>query len=151
MLRRKWTNMGGERLDLSCGPGSEETMSHPPKPQAPQQVQILSQEEGEMNDKFILENEQILPCEDLYEWGRWMQTANRHVGHDTLDGIRVSTVFLGLDHSFHDGGPPVLFKTMVFGGEFDQEQERYCTLEEAKEGHARWLAKVLGAHKGEPA
>jgi len=132
-------------------------MSHPPETRAPQQVQILSQEEPEMTERFILENGEIVPCENLYEWGRWMQTADRHIGNDTLDmipdGIRVSTVFLGLDHSFHDGGPPVLFETMVFGGEFDQEQERYCTLEEAKQGHARWLAKVrdTAAIKGESA
>ena len=46
----------------------------------------------------------------------------------------VSTVFLGMDHSF-DGGTPVLFETMIFGGEYDQFQERYCTWDEAEEGH----------------
>lgn len=104
-----------------------------------------------LTDKFILENDQIVACEDLFKWGEWMQTANRRIALDEIDGSKVSTVFLGLDHGFGDGRRPVLFETMVFGGEFDQEQERYCTLEEAKQGHARWLAKVSGAHKGEPA
>lgn len=31
---------------------------------------------------------------------------------------------------------------MVFGGEFDQEMERYATWEEAEEGHKRWVVKA---------
>jgi hypothetical protein len=47
----------------------------------------------------------------------------------------VSTVFMGLDHSF-GGGEPVLFETMVFGGPTDQEyQWRYRTFDEAERGH----------------
>lgn len=55
----------------------------------------------------------------------------------------VSTVDLGLDHSFGDG-PPLYYETMIFkknknseidyGGEFDY-QVRYATEEEAKTGH----------------
>jgi hypothetical protein len=38
---------------------------------------------------------------------------------------------------------PLIFETMVFGESIDQEQDRYGTLEEAKQGHARMLARVL--------
>jgi len=34
--------------------------------------------------------------------------------HELEDGHTVSTVFLGLDHSFHADGLPVVFETMVF-------------------------------------
>jgi hypothetical protein len=58
-----------------------------------------------------------------------------------LDPITVSTVWLGLDHSFYGslyGAPILIFETMIFGHEeFDGYQERYSTLEEAKEGHKR--------------
>jgi hypothetical protein len=33
---------------------------------------------------------------------------------------------------------------MIFGGERDQECERYATWEEAKAGHARIVAEVQG-------
>lgn len=56
------------------------------------------------------------------------------------DSITVSTVFLGLDHNYGIG-PPVLFETMIFGGEHDGYQERYCTWDEAVEGHE--VAKKL--------
>lgn len=50
-------------------------------------------------------------------------------------GVRVSTVYLGMDHSI-DGGEPVLWETMVFAdgwkGDF---YERHTSLEEARERH----------------
>lgn len=52
----------------------------------------------------------------------------------------VSTVFLSMDHSLGGligDGSPVLFETMVFGGEHDEYQERYHTYDEAEEGHKR--------------
>ena len=61
-----------------------------------------------------------------------------------INGAKISTVFLGIDHQFGMGSPPILFETMVFGGELDQEQERYCTYREAEEGHKRWVAKAKG-------
>lgn len=64
---------------------------------------------------------------------------------ETPEGpVDVSTVFLSLDHGYREEAP-VLYETMVFGGEFDQKQERYCTRKEAIEGHERWLAKVRKA------
>lgn len=37
---------------------------------------------------------------------------------DLGDGlIRVSTIFLGLDHRFYGRGPPLLFETMTFGAD----------------------------------
>ena len=94
-----------------------------------------------MSDKYILQGQTPVPCDDLLAWGRWMQTANRHVAKDDLgDGVRVSTVFLGLDHRFDDEGLPVLFETMIFGGPHDQYQDRYTTWEDAVAGHAKALA-----------
>lgn len=49
----------------------------------------------------------------------------------------VSTVFLGLDHSYGKG-PPILWETMVFGGSMrDEYMERYTSEQEALEGHER--------------
>lgn len=94
--------------------------------------------------QYVLnEHGEAKPCEDLLEWGRWMQKAERHIGDDHVGEVHVSTVFLGLDHSFGDG-PPILWETMIFGGEHDQYQERYTTREVALAGHAKALAMVKG-------
>lgn len=50
---------------------------------------------------------------DLFVWARGFGALKRQVAVDTVGGLRISTVFLGLDHNF-GGGPPVLWETMVF-------------------------------------
>jgi hypothetical protein len=59
----------------------------------------------------------------------------------------VSTVFLGLDHG-HGGGPPVLWETMIFahGQEFDQDQDRYTSHEDAVRGHHETVNRVRAAY-----
>lgn len=96
---------------------------------------------------FVLDgDDEPVPCTDIHEWGRFMMEAPRHVADTRNSGLRVSTIFLGLDHGF--GGRRLLWETCVFGGELDGEQERYGTREEAEAGHAVMLARVERA--GEP-
>src|SRR5204863_9223826 len=97
-----------------------------------------------MSDRYKLEGHKAVAVDDLLEWGRWLQTADRRVGLDIFGDIRVSTVFLGLDHSF-GGGAPLLFETMVFGGPLAGEQERYSTWEQAEAGHKLMVEKVRPA------
>ena len=94
--------------------------------------------------QYILSPEgEPIPCHDLMAWGTFMQNAERHVGDDHVGEIHVSTVFLGLDHSFGSkNAPPVLWETMIFGGEHDQYQERYTSRDAALKGHATALTMV---------
>jgi len=81
---------------------------------------------------------------DVLEWSKWFEIADRRIAHTQVsDDVEVSTVFLGLDHSFGGSGSPVLFETMVVGGDLDGEQERYTTIEDAQQGHDRMVASVL--------
>ena len=82
------------------------------------------------NGLYILDGKTPIPCFDIAQWGN----QNKIVGKNEFGDVSVSTVFLGMDHSFN-GGTPVLFETMIFGGEYDQYQERYCTWDEAEKGH----------------
>jgi hypothetical protein len=77
------------------------------------------------------------------EWGRLRKDKRVALYEDEEKGITVSTVWLGLEHGF-DNGLPIIFETMVFGGDFDGEQERYCTEEEAIAGHQKWVKAVQG-------
>jgi hypothetical protein len=98
--------------------------------------------------QYVLdESGEPVRCDDLMTWGRYMQ-GDRHIGDDHIGDIHVSTVFLGLDHSFERSGPPVLWETMIFGGEHDEYQERYTSREEALKGHAKALALVRGGSDG---
>jgi hypothetical protein len=71
------------------------------------------------------------------EWGRFYEeVSNRRVAETKRGDVRVSTVFLGLDHSFGDG-PPLIFETMIFGGEHDEWIDRCSTYDEAEAMHER--------------
>lgn len=89
-----------------------------------------------MSDDYMLDNRKAVPC-DLHTWGAMMnEIGARRVAETIIGDIRVSTVFLGLDHSF-GGGPPLLFESMAFGLPGDDEwQERCTTWEEADAMHA---------------
>jgi hypothetical protein len=94
---------------------------------------------------YILVNKQPVAC-SLQEWAQWFSYNNglgRIVAQEKVDGtnILVSTVFLGLDHR-HSGDVPILFETMIFGGLFDQYQNRYATWDEAVVGHNEAVKKV---------
>lgn len=67
--------------------------------------------------------------------GQYPEGKVSHVGDDTIDGQRVSTVFLSLDHNWEPDGEPVLFETMIFGGPYDQDMWRYKSWGEARQAH----------------
>lgn len=68
----------------------------------------------------------------------------KRVAETTLpDGKWVSTVWLGLNHSYGDG-PPMIFETMVFENKqnlSEEDCEQYSTEAEALEGHQRMVEK----------
>ena len=92
-----------------------------------------------MGKYYILDGHTVVVCDNVLQWAMWFKKANRHIDKTIKGEVEVSTVFLGLDHSFGDGAP-LLFETMIFGGEHDQYQERYATWEEAEAGHKKACA-----------
>lgn len=94
---------------------------------------------------YILDGKTVVPTTDIKKWGEWFQENynNRHVADTKKDNIRVSTVFLGVDHSL-GYGPLQVFETMVFGGEHDGDMNRYSTWEEAEKGHNTVCIQVWG-------
>jgi hypothetical protein len=69
-------------------------------------------------------------------------SAYARIGFNTIGDVEVSTVWLGLNHEFTVGAPPVIYETMVFGGEHDQDLMRYRTEREAIDGHARAVDNI---------
>jgi len=97
-----------------------------------------------MNIKhYILKDREIVEV-DLMPFRLWFKDRkNRRVDETFVGEYRVSTVFLGFDHSYGELGPPILFETMVFNkNKDDLECERYCTYTEAEHGHEVMVEKV---------
>ena len=96
-----------------------------------------------MSDKYILKGHVPVLEDDLLKWGRWLETADRIVKKTTIGDIIISTVFLGLDHNYSFGeSPPLLFETMIFGGKYDQDQDRCSTWDGAEKMHDAMVEKV---------
>lgn len=106
-----------------------------------------------MDNYAILQDGQVVPVEDVLIWARWFDNDdNRRVAETYIRTTRISTTFIGLNHAFVPDAPPLWFETMVFdpeGRELNGEIERYGTLEEARLGHERMVAKVQAAQPGD--
>jgi hypothetical protein len=105
-----------------------------------------------MPTRYRLEGKEAVPFDDTdeksyLEWAQWFGTADRRVARTEVGDVEVSTVFLGTDHGFGYSTRPILFETMVFGGELNLEQERYYTWDEAESGHAAMVARVMAAQR----
>lgn len=102
-----------------------------------------------MNTRYYrLEGRKIIPCK-LLEWAQTMEN-DRRIGFTQCGELEVSTVFLGLDHSFEPGGEPVLWETMVFkpdpdgiGGKEEAGMDRCSgSFEQAEAMHERMVARI---------
>jgi hypothetical protein len=90
-----------------------------------------------MSTYIIDDNHNTIPV-NFQEWGVWMtKNDSKRILRKTFvsEDVEISTVFLGLDHNFSGDGNPVLFETMIFGGERDGEMYRYHTYDEAMTDH----------------
>lgn len=101
-----------------------------------------------MSSLYILnETKAPIKVQDLIEWAKWYETADRRVALDKVHGYRVSTVFLGIDHSFGEDHVPLIFETMVFAEDVETDWSgelmyRYRTWDEAAEGHKMVVSAI---------
>lgn len=98
----------------------------------------------EIRNRYVLnENGSPIVEPDFMKWAEWFEKADRHVADEKVGNVRVSTVFLGLNHNFSQDGSPILWETMVFGGKLDQEQDRCSgSKEQAEAMHAKMVERV---------
>lgn len=80
---------------------------------------------------------------DATTMAKWLTNDRRRLAWDEIGSLKVSTVFLGINHQWEEG-PPVLWETMVFGlsDDADEIQVRYTSQAAALIGHHRVCAKV---------
>lgn len=94
------------------------------------------------------ENKNPYPC-DAMTASKSMEKVT-HVRFNNIKkyNVKISTVFLPINHSYsiYPNARPVVFETMIFWNkneELDQYQERYCTWQEALEGHRNAIRLVI--------
>lgn len=79
------------------------------------------------------------------EWITGYTDQDKRVALTEVGDVKVSTVWLGIDYNFGGSERPLIFETMVFGGEHDELCHRYSTEAEALAGHAEVCSAVLRA------
>ena len=98
------------------------------------------------SDYYILENGEIRAV-DGAEYRAWRlgespAMSKRRIAQDFVNGVEISTVFAGSNPIYVTGEGPVLFETLVFGGELDMHGEKSVTLEQARSTHDKYVAMV---------
>ena len=104
-------------------------------------------------DGYILDdkNEPVRENDNTKVWGWRDDNQDRvRLRRETVsEDVDVSTVFLSMDHSW-DNGAPVLWETMIFGGEWDQYMHRYTSQDSAIWGHSKIVERLkAGTYSGD--
>lgn len=89
----------------------------------------------------ILHQGEVVFISDMEIWAMWFETADRQIARTQVGDVLISTVFLGIDHSF-GRGEPLFFETMAFGGKWEGEETRSSTIDDALEHHERMVERV---------
>jgi hypothetical protein len=94
------------------------------------------------NFNYILnEDGKPIPEPDILKWAEWMgREGNKRIAQTEINGFWISTIFLGIDHSFIGGVFPILFETLVFtkeGKALEETMQRYSSKTDAIEGHKK--------------
>lgn len=64
---------------------------------------------------YILVDKKVVEVKDILEWAKFFGSPDRFLKDETFsNGMKVSTIFLGIDHNWSNEGPPIVFETMVF-------------------------------------
>ena len=102
-----------------------------------------------MSDYYYLNDDKtVRPCSSQEYGDQRMSMAvnnTKHVGYNLVDGHRVSTVWLGINHNWAEFGKPLVFETMVFEDDKTGQEiymDRYSTWDEAVEGHQKAIQWV---------
>ena len=109
----------------------------------------------------ILDNGLVISCPNVTKWTDWMEESfvngTHWIATDDIQGFRVETVFLGINHNIPDVESPPWFETMVFrastdgtlGVKIKYETLRYSTVADALAGHVLICEKVQNGEIGE--
>lgn len=96
---------------------------------------------ADMMTYWMLDGTTVKRCPDLETWMLWMSRARRQVNRTVVGEVLVSTVFTGIDSGGLESSPRV-FETMVFDPDRGRRGFRYCTWQEAVEGHKQACDEV---------
>ena len=103
-----------------------------------------------MGRYYILKDDVVKEEPDFGKWVAWHTNwyeKLRCVARTSVKFGDVATVFLGVNMALAESERPLLFETRVMGGWLNDQWERHSTLEEARERHEAWVARIRAMEK----
>jgi hypothetical protein len=105
---------------------------------------------GKIMQKYLLIDDVPVDCTDDEYWD-WKETEDKYqqtalglsIAWDNLNGVIVSTCFLGEAKEISPSGNPLVFETFICGGSLGGECRQSTTLAAAKYQHNRLVDKVV--------
>jgi hypothetical protein len=95
---------------------------------------------------YVLMDDRVSVREvDGLSWAQWFLGAGDHrlVAVGFVAGATISTQFIGV--SFQVQGPPLLWQTIIIGGDRNGYQRSYASLEAARVGHQELIEQLKSA------
>jgi hypothetical protein len=74
---------------------------------------------GRMMHCYVLVNHKPKRANSLKEWMDFLASPDCIVASTDIGRVNVTTAFMGIDLSSTSYGPPMFFKTEIFGGQYD--------------------------------
>ncbi|MEH1796438.1 hypothetical protein [Nostoc sp.] len=99
-----------------------------------------------MLNYYKLEGQTPVAVESFMEWSLWIISAQTTVMINELRQSIISTRFVGIDlnpGSSNSNSQPMVFETLVMGGELDGKRNFYPTWDEVIEGHLKICTQVF--------
>ena len=91
---------------------------NPATPSTTPIVRRLHSINGKKSVFAILDNGFVVSCPNVTKWTEWMEESFADGSHwiatDDIQGFRVETVFLGINHNVPEIEPPLWFESMVY-------------------------------------
>ena len=106
-----------------------------------------------MGRYYVLREGKAVEEPDYPTWAKWYEEhfsdVELIIRTELVHGV-VATRFLSMNMTLADQTPePLVFETRVKGGWLDDKWERFATIDDAREGHERWVTRVREAEREE--
>ena len=98
-----------------------------------------------MGRYYVLRDGKVIEEPDHDSWLAWYQSTYKEVemvAETRLANCTVTTRFLGMNLTLVRDAEPQVFETKVSGGWLGSQHERFATLDEARQGHDKWVSRV---------
>ncbi len=151
MAKKKVTKKAGKKANVKRKVAKKKVEVYKKKPikKTKSSGSYMANQEKFIGSYILDENGEPKKEKNVLKWAKWFEKSGKQriVKQSKPNKYFVSTIFLGLDHSF-GSGELVLWETMVWNpAGRDIFQERHSSREKAEMTHDRLVEQIVGGRE----